>query len=136
MTTALDTSVLLAVFNGETDATAWMDRIIRWRREGPLVACEVVWAELSPAFPSETSLATALEKLGIGFDPILAPAAWEAGRIFKTYRREKGPREHLIPDFLIAAHADVQCDRLAAVDRGYYRKYFKDLNLIGLSAPP
>jgi len=29
----------------------------------------------------------------------------------------------LIPDFLIAAHAQVDCDRLAAADRGYLRRY-------------
>jgi hypothetical protein len=132
MTTALDTSVLLAVFNGETDASAWMDRIIRWRREGPLVVCAVVWAECSPAFPAEAAQAATLEKLGIRFDPILPSAAWQAGRVFKTYRDEKGPREHLIPDFLIAAHAEVQCDRLAAIDRGYYRRYFKQLRIVGL----
>jgi hypothetical protein len=46
------------------------------------------------------------------------------------YRREGGPRQHLIPDFLIAAHAQVQCNRLAAIDRGYLRRYFPKLKLL------
>jgi predicted nucleic acid-binding protein len=39
----------------------------------------------------------------------------------------------LIPDFLIAAHASVQADRLAALDRGYLRTYFPDLRIL---SPP
>jgi len=38
----------------------------------------------------------------------------------------------LIPDFLIGAHASVDCDRLAAADRGYLRRYFSDLELLSV----
>jgi hypothetical protein len=53
-----------------------------------------------------------------------------AGEIFKAYRRAGGPREHLIPDFLIGAHAQVQASQLAASDRGFLRRYFPKLKVI------
>jgi len=34
--------------------------------------------------------------------------------------------EHLIPDFLIAAHAEAQAGRLAAIDRGCLRSCFPE----------
>ncbi|MGK0188260.1 MAG: hypothetical protein ACI9R3_004052 [Verrucomicrobiales bacterium] len=37
--------------------------------------------------------------------------------------------EHLVPDFIIAAHAQIQADRLAAIDRGYLREGFPNSNL-------
>jgi len=71
-----------------------------------------------------------LDRLHIFYEPIEAASAYLAGQIFFRYRREGGPRQHLIPDFLIAAHASVQAHRLAAIDRGYLRTYFPALNLL------
>jgi predicted nucleic acid-binding protein len=130
MKTAIDTSVLLAIFNGEAGGQAWLDVLVQARREGLLVVCDVVYAELAPAFAAEDELGEALRRLGVSFEALVPAAAWLAGSCFRSYRDAGGPREHLIPDFLIAAHARTQADRLAAVDRGYLRRYFADLPLL------
>ncbi len=132
MKTSIDSSVLLSIFNGESEGEAWLEKLIKWRREGSLVICDIVFAEISPAFSSQGLLISALDKLGIAFETMSQESAWLAGTLFKNYRQEKGPREHLIPDFLIAAFSVTQCDRLAAIDRGYYRKYFEKLKVLGL----
>ena len=72
-----------------------------------------------------------LERLAIGYDPFLPASAWRAGQVFKAYRMQGGPRMSLIPDFLIAAHALEQTDRLATTDRGYLRRYFPSLKIVG-----
>jgi predicted nucleic acid-binding protein len=130
MKTAIDSSVLHAIFNDEPDGRRWMECLIQARREGQMVICDVVYAELSPAFPSQAQLQEALRKLGVAFESVSASAAWRAGMSFRSYRDAGGPREHLIADFLVAAHAQTQADRLAAVDRGYLRRYFSALPLL------
>lgn len=72
-----------------------------------------------------------LAELGISHSPLSSGAARLAGRIFRRYREAGGPRTHLVPHFLIAAHAAIDCDRLASPDRGYLRRYFPKLPLLG-----
>lgn len=133
MSTAIDSSVLWSIFKGEDDARSWMDLLVTTRRESNLVVCDIVFAEVAPLFRTVTELTATLETLGIGYDPIEPETAFLAGEIFKRYRREGGPRSHMIPDFLVGAHAANQAACLAADDRGYLRRYFPRLRLL---APP
>lgn len=130
MKTAIDSSALLAIFNDEPDGPSWLELLMKVRREGQLVICDVVYAEVAPAFPSESDLKAALRRLGASFEPLSPTASWRAGVAFRSYRDSGGPREHLLPDFLIGAHAHCRADRLAALDRGYLRRYFTGLPIL------
>lgn len=130
MITAIDSSVILLILNQEPQKEAWQNALAQASLEGLLVICPVVFAECGTRFSSLTQFQNALDLLQISYDPFLEKTAFSAGQIFKHYRQSGGPRNHLIPDFLVAAHAENQCDRLAAVDRGYFRHYFPKLKLL------
>ena len=130
MITALDSSVLWAIVKKEAGHEGWIQALLGAAGEGPLVISPGAFAELSPSTASSDSLLEFLDRLAIGYDPISPAAAFLAGQTFKKYRKLGGPREHLVPDFLIAAHARTQANRLAAIDRGYLRAWFPDLTLL------
>jgi predicted nucleic acid-binding protein len=131
--TAVDTSVLIAIYKGELDGEAWLNQLSTQHKFGSLAVCEVVVAELAALLASERNVQNFFEDLGLEFAAILPGTAILAGQIFKAYRQAGGPREHLIPDFLIGAHALRQCDQLAAADKGYLRRYFPKLKVISPS---
>ena len=130
MITAVDSSVLWAVIKSEAGHGKWIETLLTASAEGPMIISPVAFAELAPSTGSETELMDFLARLAIAYEPISPTAAHLAGLTFKHYRQAGGPRQHLVPDFLIAAHAEIQADRLAAIDRGYLRHWFPNLNLL------
>jgi predicted nucleic acid-binding protein len=130
MITALDSSVLWAIFNEELGFEKWLQALMQAASEGPLIISPIAFAELAPSVADVSTLTSYLEGLSISYSAITQDASYLAGLTFKKYRNAGGPRQHLIPDFMIAAHAQVQANRLATIDRGYLRIWFPDLDLL------
>ena len=130
MITAVDTSVLVAITKAEPDALEWTDLLADAQADGDLVVCDVVAAEFFALVLDRAKFGRIFAGLGIGFSPTSLESAQLAGHLFRQYRRMGGPRGHLVPDFLIGAHAQRQADRIAAIDRGYLRRYFPRLKVL------
>lgn len=128
MITAVDTSVLLDVFLPDE---TFGPRSAEWLRDaydaGAIVICDIVYAELAPAFSDRGSLDDALSRINVTVSPVDASIAYDAGRRWLRYRRAGGKRTRIITDFLIGAHAVAAAERFLTRDRGFYSTYFPEL---------
>ena len=137
MITAVDTSVLVDVFTANArHGPASRDALRRCRAEGSLIACEVVWAEVSAAFPTADGAADALRALEVGFDPLHEEGALAAGTAWRAYRADGGPRRRVLADLLVGMHALTRAERLLTRDRGFYRSVFTNLQILDAAQEP
>jgi hypothetical protein len=133
---AIDTSVLVDLLGADARAQAAEDALRQALSLGPVVACEVVVAEVVAGLGHGAIVVEALGEAGIAFSPLEQRAAVRAGEMQRRYKerlRSGGaPRvlPRAVPDFLIGAHAMMQCHALITRDAGFYRDYFKGLRVI------
>lgn len=128
MISAVDTSVLLDVFLPDERHGP---RSKEWLRDaydrGAILVCDVVYAELVPAFEGRSRLDEALREINVTISPIDTSIAYEAGLRWLRYRKAGGLRTRIISDFLIGAHAIALADAFITRDRGFYETYFPEL---------
>ncbi len=128
MITAVDANVLLDIFTAsDRHGPQSKERLVAAYDAGAIVVSDVVYAELVPVFRDRAALDSALLELGATLSPIDSSIAFEAGLRWKRYRAAGGPRNRIIADFLIGAHAMAVADVFLTRDRGFFSSYFPEL---------
>jgi predicted nucleic acid-binding protein len=95
-----------------------------------VVVCDAVVAEVQAMLDTTVDLMEILTTFGVRFDPTAEKAAVRAGHMNRRFRSRGGKRQRVVADFLIGAHALLQCDGLITRDAGFFRDYFKGLKVI------
>jgi len=127
---AVETSVLLSIFKGEAAGQRWLEFLQGLAETKSLIVSSIVVAEVRSFFSSDAQCMKALHALELRHSLLDEESALLAGKIFRAYRNEGGPRIAILPDFLIAAHASIQADALATDERGSLRAYFPSIKLL------
>lgn len=134
MITAVDTSVLLDLLLQDPSFGARSEEVLRKAsKDGALVICEVVYAELAGLFPAQAALEAFLRETGIQLKPSTPEILWKAGEWWRRFclnrPRQAAVARRILADFLIGAHAMVHAERLLTRDKDFYRAVFAGLQL-------
>lgn len=135
---AIDSPVLIDLLANGPHADAAEACLRQCLTAGPVVVCDVALAEICGALHDGAEALAVLEDMSIRFSPLEAKSALRAGEMQRRFRersRERSrqrvdSRDRAAPDFLIGAHALLQCNGLITRDDRFFRDYFKGLKLI------
>jgi len=134
---AVDTSVLIDLL-GEAEAADAAEACLREAlAHGPVVLCDVVVSEITAGLGHGAEIMDVVEDMGMSFLAVERKSAIRAGEMQRRYKqrlRSHGKPadkvQRTVPDFLVGAHALLQCDALITRDAGFFRDYFKGLKVI------
>ena len=133
MITAVDTNILLDVFlPDERFATDSAELLKLAYDEGALIICDIVYAELVPQFEDRQRLDNTLAIINVALSSVDTDVAFLAGEKWGLYRKSRGKRQRIITDFLIGAHATIKAERFLTRDRGFYKSYFPELEILSI----
>ncbi len=129
--TLVDTNVLLDILSDDPRWLEWSLRQLAQRAAmGPVIINEIVYAEMSARMASQAEVERALADFAVRFDRVPMRALFLAGQSYRRYRSSGGIRTGVLPDFFIAAHAQVLGCPVLTRDVRRYRTYFPNVVLI------
>jgi predicted nucleic acid-binding protein len=125
----VDSSTLIAILTDEMSA-GWAENTLdKLRPRGGVFINQIVFSEICALFDSaqeaENLLAGVVERVELNWQ-----SAWPAGKAYQLYKSRGGKKPRMLPDFLIAAHADSLGWTLITNNPRDVRNYFPNLKMI------
>ena len=90
----------------------------------------IIYAECSVGFERIEEVEALFDHLGFASKPIPKEALFLAGKAFLQYKKRKGGKSNVLPDFFIGAHAAVAGYQLITRDKRRFSTYFPSVELI------
>ena len=153
--TAVDTSILLDILiPNQLFIESSLKKLSDAANKGRTIVCDLVYAELSSQFNSLNDLNKFLLEIHTDISIVKQESLFYAGQLWRSYKTNKYTKyycpscgtnikiecdnckynitipKRVLNDFIIGAHAKNQANQFLTRDRGFYRHYFKDLEII------
>ena len=99
-------------------------------QDNTMVINPIIYSECSVGFEYIEEVEALFKHLGFSIKSIPKEALFLAGKAFLKYKKRKGGKTNVLPDFFIGAHAAVSGYQLITRDKGRFSTYFPSVKLI------
>ena len=127
----IDSCVLLDIFTNDSNWVNWAEETLyEYSQTNTLYINSIIYTEISIGFATIEEVEDVIHAAGIKVLQIPREALFLSGKVFLTYRRNKGMKHSPLPDFFIGAHASVEKFKLITRDKARYQTYFPQVELV------
>ncbi len=126
----IDTCIVTDLADPESTWFEWSATTLeRLDQSHTFVINPIIYAECSVGFERIEEVEALFNHLGFESKSLPKEALFLAGKAFLQYKKRKGAKTNVLPDFFIGAHAAVSGYQMITRDKGRFSTYFPSVEL-------
>ncbi|RMH54684.1 MAG: PIN domain-containing protein [Candidatus Hydrogenedentota bacterium] len=130
MPVLVDTNVIIDVLTDDRQWADWSIEQLKANADSGLIINPVVYAELCFGSPSVDFVDDVVRQFAFRYQEIPRQGLFRAAKAFARYKKRKGTKAAVLPDFFIGGHAEVAGLSLLTRDTKRLSVYFPGVRLI------
>ncbi len=131
MITAVDANIVLDILTGSPkEIQVAQHAMLAAKKAGAVIISVIAYAEVAAQFPSKARADEFFRLLSCKVQQLEEEAAFVGGKFFDEYKQRGGKRTRILADFLIAAHAQLNADRILTRDNRFFSGNFPKLKAV------
>ncbi|NOQ17426.1 MAG: PIN domain-containing protein [Methyloprofundus sp.] len=130
-TILIDSCIITDLASPESEWFNWSASILeKLDPNNTFIINPIIYTECSVGFKTIEEVESLFDALGFAIQAIPKEALFLAGKAFLQYKKRKGSKTNVLPDFFIGAHAAIMNYPLISRDKGRFNTYFPNVELI------
>ncbi|OGL43176.1 MAG: hypothetical protein A2161_04210 [Candidatus Schekmanbacteria bacterium RBG_13_48_7] len=131
MIAAVDSSIILDILlNDQEYVEQSMNLLVKYHLKGSIIISPIVFSECAASLKNPDIFGDIMDEMGLQYQPLTPDICKLAAKFWHQYRIKGGARKRILADFLNGAHAQIIAGILLTRDRGFYKNYFTELQII------
>lgn len=130
MAVIVDTNVILDVLTDDPKWADWSIGMLEKFQSGGLIVNPAIYAELSFGYEQITDVDLLIRDFGLLYKETPRLGLFKAAKAFRAYKRRKGGKDFVLPDFFIGGHAEAVEVAIITRDVKRYKTNFPAVELV------